>query len=152
MRGFLLAFLSLACSGGTDAAWAQAGAPPPSSTASPGPVVDCFIGPYIVFFASDKAGIDAQARTILDTAIAALQCLHAGSVTVTGHADRSGPAARNLYLSRRRASAVAAYLARHGVELGTIAVQAFGESRSLVKTEDRLHEPQNRRVELLFGE
>jgi OmpA-OmpF porin, OOP family len=153
MRGFLPAFLSLACGGWTAAAWAQTGAPPLSSTASPPPIGDCPTGPYIVFFDWGKAEVTAGARPILDNAIAALQCLRGeAALTVNGHADRSGPAARNLSPSRRRAAAVAAYLASHVVGRGAIAVQAFGERRSLVETKDGVQEAQNRYVEVVFGE
>jgi outer membrane protein OmpA-like peptidoglycan-associated protein len=54
-------------------------------------------------------------------------------------------------LSQRRADSVRSYLAGRGIPDGSIATEAFGESRPLVETADGVREPQNRRVEITFG-
>jgi outer membrane protein OmpA-like peptidoglycan-associated protein len=109
------------------------------------------IGPFMVFFDWDKSDITPQAAAILDNAAAAYQQTGQAQVVLAGHADRSGPDAYNMGLSQRRADAVKAYLAGHGIPDGVMTTQAFGESRPLVETADGVREPQNRRVEITFG-
>ena len=72
-------------------------------------------------------------------------------VVLAGHADRSGPNDYNVDLSQRRANNVAVYLEGRGVPRGSIATEAFGESRPLVEPADGVREPQNRRVEITMG-
>jgi outer membrane protein OmpA-like peptidoglycan-associated protein len=55
-------------------------------------------------------------------------------------------------LGQRRADAVRAYLEGHGIPGGVITTQSFGESRPLVETADGVREPQNRRVEITYGQ
>jgi outer membrane protein OmpA-like peptidoglycan-associated protein/opacity protein-like surface antigen len=109
------------------------------------------IGPFIVFFDWDKDDITPAAAGILDNAAAAYQQTGRASVTLAGHADRSGSDAYNVGLSQRRANNVRSYLAGRGVPDGSITTEAFGESRPLVDTADGVREPQNRRVEITFG-
>ncbi|HYD13214.1 MAG TPA: OmpA family protein [Allosphingosinicella sp.] len=108
-------------------------------------------GPFIVFFDWDKDEITPAAAAILDNAAAAYAQTGSASVTLAGHADRSGSDAYNVGLSQRRANNVRSYLAGRGVPDGSITTEAFGESRPLVDTADGVREPQNRRVEITFG-
>jgi outer membrane protein OmpA-like peptidoglycan-associated protein len=119
-------------------------APPPPPAAVP-------IGPFIVFFDWDRSDITPQAAAILDNAAAAYQQTGQAQVVLAGHADRSGSAQYNVGLSQRRADSVRSYLAGRGIPDGSIATEAFGESRPLVETADGVREPQNRRVEITFG-
>lgn len=105
----------------------------------------------MVFFDWDKADITPQAAAILDNAAAAYQQGGSATVTLAGHADRSGSDQYNVGLSQRRAANVRSYLAGRGVPEGSITSEAFGESRPLVETADGVREPQNRRVEINFG-
>lgn len=108
-------------------------------------------GPFIIFFDWDKDEITPAASAILDNAAAAYAQYGRAAVTLAGHADRSGSDAYNVGLSQRRANNTRAYLAGRGVPDGSIATEAFGESRPLVDTADGVREPQNRRVEITFG-
>ena len=107
--------------------------------------------PFRVFFDWGKPELTRDAQATLDEAAAAYQRQRPSQVTVAGHTDRSGPSAVNLNASRRRAEAVKAYLAAHGVPASAITVAAYGESRPIVPTEDGVREAQNRRVEVAFG-
>ena len=109
------------------------------------------IGPFIVFFDWDRDEITPAAAEILDNAAAAYAQTGSASVTLAGHADRSGSDAYNVGLSQRRANNVRSYLAGRGVPDGSITTEAFGESRPLVDTADGVREPQNRRVEITYG-
>lgn len=73
------------------------------------------LSPFVVFFASGSAALDAQARAILDNAAEQIRLMDVRELSIEAAADRTGPAAANLRLSQRRAEAVKAYLAERGV-------------------------------------
>lgn len=100
--------------------------------------------PWIVFFESGSARLTAQAEEILEGVPEALRTLDVRRIEIVGTADRQGPAAANLALSRRRAQAVRDWLVRRGFPAGRIEIEAWGEARPLVATADGIAEPQNR--------
>ena len=106
---------------------------------------------FLVFFDWNSATLTEGARSVIATA--ARNVGQVGSVTVvaTGHADRSGPDAYNLNLSRQRAESVKAELVRLGVPAREISVAARGEAEPLVQTDDGVREPQNRRVQIVLN-
>lgn len=124
---------------------AEPPAPPPPPPPPPAP------GPFIVFFDWDKSDITPEAASILDNVAAQYASTGQASVTLAGHADKSGSDQYNVGLSERRAAAVRDYLTGKGVPGGVITSEAFGESRPLVETADGVREPQNRRVEINFA-
>ena len=69
---------------------------------------------------------------------------------IRGHTDRAGSEAYNMRLSQRRAEAVAAYLASHGIDTSAMAVDWFGETKPMVATPDGVPEQANRRAEIEF--
>ena len=104
--------------------------------------------PFIVFFDWDSAAVTPQAAAILDNAARWYAPLSQCVVLIASHTDRSGSAAYNLILSQRRAEAVGAYLRRRGVS-AAVQIEPYGETRPLVETADGVHEPQNRRAEII---
>ncbi|MGH6718340.1 MAG: OmpA family protein [Alphaproteobacteria bacterium] len=123
---------------------------PPPPTPPPAPEPEPIPGPYLVFFDWDKSDIRPDALAILEEAAANFQKFGIARIVVTGHADRSGPDAYNLNLSKRRADAVKATLLTLGVPDAQITGYWKGESEPLVPTEDGVREPQNRRVEIIY--
>jgi OmpA-OmpF porin, OOP family len=103
-----------------------------------------------VFFDWDQADLRPHAATILDNASFTYQTSGQARVLVAGHADRSGPSDYKFGLSQRRADNVRQYLVGRGVPESAIAVEAHGENRTLVATDDGVTHPQNRRVEVSF--
>ncbi len=103
---------------------------------------------YIVFFAWDRAEITPVARKILSQVAEDYKAGKATRLILAGHADRSGPAAYNLELSKRRARAVAKVLTELGVPDTAMELHWYGETRPRVPTPDGVREPQNRRVEI----
>ena len=67
-------------------------------------------------------------------------------VQLVGHTDTAGSPEYNVRLSLERARAVAAALAREGVEPTKIRTEGRGESQPAVATGDGVPEPLNRRV------
>jgi OOP family OmpA-OmpF porin len=130
---------------------APAAAPPPPPPLPACPPAAVTPGPFLVFFDWDKSLVTAEAAAVLDRAAEQYAATGQTSVSLAGHADKSGTDAYNVGLSQRRADAVKAYMASKGVPDGVITTEAFGESRPLVETADGVREPQNRRVEITFG-
>ena len=120
-------------------------------TAAPAPAQPAAVQPetYVVYFDLDKSNIKPEAAQILDRAIADAKDGGTPSISVTGHADRSGSEDYNLGLSLRRSDAVREYLIKGGVTADQITVSGRGEAEPAVPTADGVQEPRNRRVEII---
>ena len=103
----------------------------------------------IIFFGWDRPVIDGDAAAQLDDVAASFLSQSNVRLDLSGHADRSGPAAPNMRSGRKRAEAVAAYLTARGVPSGAMTLSSQGETRPLIPTADGVREPQNRRVEIV---
>ncbi len=108
------------------------------------------VGPFMVFFASNSTRIEGPFNdSVLGGAVAAFRMHDVREVVISGHADRAGSAPHNLDLSRRRADAIRAEFIRRGYT-GTLVVEAYGEDRPLVETDDDVAHRENRRVEIVM--
>ncbi len=108
------------------------------------------IGPFMVFFASNSTRIEGPFNgSMLDNAVAAFRAHDVREVVISGHTDRAGLAPYNLDLSRRRAEAIRAEFVRRGYA-GTLVIEAYGEERPLVQTDDGVAHRENRRVEIVM--
>jgi outer membrane protein OmpA-like peptidoglycan-associated protein len=67
---------------------------------------------------------------------------------VNGYTDTSGPVARNLDLSQRRAAAVLGVLIADRVASGRFVARGFGQENLRIETGDQKAEPRNRRIEI----
>ena len=136
-------------------------APAPAVEHSTAPVVaaqgkspvtaDVVAQKYIVFFDFDKAVLTPEAKH--NIALAAEEYKRSGLVhiVVTGHTDTVGTPAYNQKLSKRRAAAVKAELAKLGVQAKNIKAVGVGKNDLLVPTTDGVREAQNRRAELVLS-
>jgi OOP family OmpA-OmpF porin len=106
--------------------------------------------PFIVFFGFNSADVTAAGNRVIDEAVATAEKMGIVDYTVTGHADRAGPADYNLQLSLRRANAVRDALIARGVKASGISVAGRGEAENAVPTADGVREPKNRRVEIIL--
>jgi outer membrane protein OmpA-like peptidoglycan-associated protein len=122
-------------------------APPP---VAPPPVSEPAAPPreFIVFFGHNKSNLTAEAQEVCRQAAAAAKQFGSATITVVGHADRSGSPKYNQGLSQRRATTVKGALVGEGVPAGAITTSAKGENDPLVQTDDGVREPQNRRVHI----
>jgi outer membrane protein OmpA-like peptidoglycan-associated protein len=117
-----------------------------------GITVDAAVAPapapfdLMVTFPLDSADLLPAAQANLDQFAAALQDnrLSKVSVFVDGHTDQVGGDEYNLELSKRRASAVVAYLVRKGISVERLTPRGFGEAQPL---DGDGTSPENRRVE-----
>jgi outer membrane protein OmpA-like peptidoglycan-associated protein len=132
-----LGLLAAACSDNTQMVTAP---PPPVPAPQP--------ANFMVFFDWDRSNVSEQGQGTIRQAAQTHKNMGATPISVTGHADKSGPDGYNQALSMRRATAVKDGLVREGVASTAIAVDGKGESQPLVQTADGVREPQNRRVEI----
>jgi iron complex outermembrane receptor protein len=133
--------------GETESAATTTYTPPAAQPVAPTPVAHS----YMVFFDFNKSDLTAQAVSIVDTAAANAGPAHVTQISVTGHTDTVGSDAYNMRLSRRRAESVAAELEKKGIPSSEIEIVAKGKHDLLVPTGDGVREPQNRRVQIVYG-
>lgn len=102
-------------------------------------------------FGFDSAELTSSARRNLDRVAAALADaqLTDAAVTIEGHTDASGRDEYNRRLSRRRATAVVAYLTQRGIAGSRLTAVGFGEERLLTEYEPT--DSRQRRVEIVRG-
>ena len=101
-----------------------------------------------VNFKFDSSHIEPSAAEILNRAVAALNEANGVQVRIDGHTDSTGSEAYNLLLSQRRADAVQAYLAQHGIAAARLSTSGQGEGHPVDSNDTEAGRFQNRRVEL----
>ena len=121
--------------------------PEPEPVAAPAPAPEPVARDYLVFFDFDKTDIRADAASILDRVIEAMEEVGSDSLTLVGHTDTMGPAEYNQALSVSRALSVSEYLTAKGVT-GTMDSSGKGQTDLRVPTPDEVNEQENRRVEI----
>lgn len=105
---------------------------------------------YTVHFVLNKADVTAQDIATIEEAASNAKAMDVTRLVLTGHTDRSGDAAYNLALSKKRAEAVKMAFVALGFDEAEITVKAKGETSLLVPTADDKFEPRNRRVEIVL--
>lgn len=73
-----------------------------------------------------------------------------GDIQVVGHTDRTGSPQANDTLSLQRAQAVRNLLIQRGFEPALVEAIGRGEREPVVPTEANVHEPRNRRAEIII--
>ncbi len=121
--------------------------PEPEPVAAPAPAPEPVARDYLVYFDFDKTDIRADAASILDRVVAAMDEVGSNSVTLVGHTDTMGPAEYNQTLSVGRAFSVVEYLKSKGITSGA-AASGKGQSDLRVPTPDGVEKQENRRVEI----
>ena len=106
---------------------------------------------YLVFFDFNKSDLSPPATAIVDQAAQNAGPANVTRLTLTGHTDTVGSDAYNMRLSRRRAESVATQLEKDGIAASEIEIVAKGKRDPLVPTADGVREPQNRRVQIVYG-
>jgi outer membrane protein OmpA-like peptidoglycan-associated protein len=104
--------------------------------------------PYLVLFEYGRSDISALGQAVLDQVVSDFKRVDTGPILLTGHTDRSGAAAANMELSRRRIEAVRVALIAAGLPKTEIFTRAVGEEEPLVLTPDGVREMVNRCVEV----
>ncbi len=104
---------------------------------------------YLVYFQFDSTDFTPTGQRNLRKAIRDLQEIPQLNIDLVAHADRAGPQEYNMQLSQRRAERVLNELTDAGVDTSRLkVVEAVGETRSLIPTNDGIRNQQNRVVEI----
>ncbi len=103
---------------------------------------------FLIYFITGTDILTEQSRRQLPEILDSIKEYPAPEVSVIGHTDTVGSAARNARLARDRAEAIRDVLIDEGLDRKLIEVDSHGESNLLVQTPDDTDEPRNRRVEV----
>lgn len=107
--------------------------------------------PGSILFDFDSADLRGDAEATLAEVAGALAAMSGRPIRIEGHTDSIASEAYNLALSQRRAAAVKAWLAGHGVEAARMTTVGLGESRPVADNSTAAGRQRNRRVEIVVG-
>ena len=103
---------------------------------------------FILYFKKDTL-LTPDSNKLIPDIIKSIQERNSTDTTVVGHTDTLGSKDYNMALSRKRADSVKDLLIDQGVEANNINTTSHGKENPLIKTEDNVSEPGNRRVEVI---
>ncbi|NOT39425.1 MAG: outer membrane beta-barrel protein [Alphaproteobacteria bacterium] len=101
---------------------------------------------FIIYFGFDKCNITPEADGVLNEAAAAAKTQGSVKIKIVGHTDTMGSNDYNQRLSECRSDAAKSNLVGKGLSAGSISTSGRGEGELMVKTDDSVKEPQNRRA------
>lgn len=104
---------------------------------------------HILYFKSESTKLTALSRKTIPDVLAAIEQRNSAHISVVGHTDTAGDEEYNRQLSLKRARAVKKLLVQNGVDPDSIEIDFHGEHNLLIQTADNIHEPKNRRVEVV---
>ena len=104
---------------------------------------------FILYFKSDSIELTEDSRKLLDEILSTTLSRKSTDVSVVGHTDRFGTRDYNFKLGLERAEIVKEILVSQGIDPDFVDVTSHGEDNPLVKTDDDVAEPMNRRVEVV---
>lgn len=108
--------------------------------------------PKNVFFVKSKSIMLPASEPELDRLAGFLLRNPKYRLSIEGHTDRIGNAAKNLALSEERAQTVASYLQQKGIATNRISAKGYGDTRPLVREAENVANEKNRRVEFVILE
>lgn len=103
-----------------------------------------------VLFRTGKADLRPATWRTVDRLVQVLEQFPAQRVVITGHADSTGPATRNLVLSQRRAEALKSALVSRGIAPQRVLTRGYGERLPIADNTSVEGRALNRRVEVVF--
>lgn len=106
------------------------------------------IMPGNITFATNSNDINASFYSVLDSVALVLKEYDKTLVVVSGHTDSVGAESYNQQLSKRRADAVASYLASREIDRIRLETIGFGESQPIASNDTEEGKQLNRRVEI----
>ena len=89
-----------------------------------------------VLFDYDRSTLNPEFTAELDKAAEFLKKAKNAKIDISGYTDAKGSDAYNLALSKRRADAVAAYLASKGISRSRLKTTGYGESKPIAANEN----------------
>lgn len=106
----------------------------------------------VVYFGFDSSAIDNSGAAVLNKHAGLLQANSNARVVIAGNTDERGSSEYNIALGERRAKAVQAYLAAHGVAANRTETISNGEDNPADAGHNEAAWAKNRRAELSYGQ
>lgn len=106
--------------------------------------------PADVLFDTDKSVLKPRFQSLLEEAAALILSRHPQQIRVIGHTDSRASEKHNQRLSERRAQAVAAFLARNGINASILHSLGKGELQPRASNDSVSGRQSNRRVEIML--
>lgn len=105
---------------------------------------------FILQFKSGTTMLTETSQALLPQITATVKERQPCDVRIVGHTDTAGPAQKNWKLGLQRAKTVKQILIDQGINADQIEAVSHGEKDLLIPIPDNVHEPKNRRVEVLI--
>ena len=105
---------------------------------------------FTLYFHTGTTIITDESRRLLAEILPQVATRKTMEVTIVGHTDRVGTRKMNYQLGLERAEEIKHLLVSQGIDPHIIEVTSHGEDNPIVKTDDEVPEPRNRRVEVIL--
>lgn len=105
---------------------------------------------FILYFLQNSNELTDESKTMLPQIIQTFRERKATDIVISGHTDTFGEKDYNYELALYRAKVLRDILVVNGADPANIKVVSHGEGNPLIKTEDEVEEPKNRRVEVVI--
>lgn len=103
---------------------------------------------FLLCFESGTTELTIESQRQISEILGAIEARKSKDISIVGHTDRVGSREANYKLGLERADSIKAILVSKGVDPSGIEVASHGEDNLLVRTEDEVAEPRNRRIEI----
>ncbi len=103
---------------------------------------------WLLFFEGRSTVLTHESYDTLKEIITTIKNKRSTDISIIGHTDRVGSRQKNYALSMARAQKIQDFMVSQGIDPQYIEVYGLGEDMPLVKTEDGVAEPRNRRAEV----
>jgi len=104
---------------------------------------------YGINFDVDSDRLRGDAAPAIEQLVSALKLNPGWNVSIEGHTDSTGTAARNLQLSQLRAAAVKTALVGAGIAADRLTTTGLGQTKPVASNDTEVGRAQNRRVEVV---
>jgi len=103
---------------------------------------------YLLYFKMGSTDLTEESEKLTVEVLETIEARKSIDISIVGHTDRVGSRQLNFRLGMDRAERIKKVLVSKGVDPSIIEVDSHGEDSPLIKTEDEVPEPRNRRVEV----
>jgi outer membrane protein OmpA-like peptidoglycan-associated protein len=103
---------------------------------------------YLLHFKMGSSDLAEESEKLLAEILKKIEARKSTDISIVGHTDRVGSRQLNFSLGMDRAERIKKIFVSKGIDSSTIEADSHGEDNPLIKTEDRVTEPRNRRVEV----
>ena len=104
---------------------------------------------HAIQFDTGSDQLRPESMNVIKEVAAALQKQPALKLSIEGHTDSTGDAAKNLDLSKRRAESVKSALVKLGIAADRLATEGLGQTKPLAPNDTPQGRAENRRVEFV---